>query len=454
MAVWSEVSSSTIASHSGRIDSEYYRPEMLDAEVMVTKHQFELFGSLVENGYRVVYENTKILRGDRITTKACRFLQATNLSPNGLTIATDSVGYVSESDWVRYPKGRIVKGELLIEVKGQAEKVSIVPNDYPERTLVSGSLFKATLTDRVTPEFIFAFFNSRYGKLLRDRTKTNTLIAFVSKPELYKIPVPMPTDHVHELVTNHVQKSIKQNNHSHILFTQSQKLLETELDLKQLQLDQSKSFEVNFSDIVDSHRIDSQCFQPKHAMYDNFLKDKGKYDLLRNVVDGIVKGKQQSTSSKGDLSYVSIKDVDGFEIFSNESCVRENNTAITIRGALLLAITGATIGKIGIVSKADEIAFSGDLLAFKANKKINPYYLLAVMVSPVGQSQCIRWITGSTNGHLSPIDVSKFIIPRLSIDKENEIANLMFASLQAKDDSKEQLELAKLQIEKLIEGAI
>jgi len=57
---------------------------------------------------------------------------------------------------------------------------------------------------------------------------------------------------------------------------------------------------------------------------------------------------------------------------------------------LLLAVTGATIGKIGIVERYNELAHSGDLLALKTKGEIDPYYLLVLMESPIGQSQSHR----------------------------------------------------------------
>jgi type I restriction enzyme, S subunit len=452
MAVYSEVSASLLKKHSGRIDAEYYRPETLYVENIIKSKHYTAFKNLVEDGYRVVYENTKILRSDKITASDCRFVQATNISSNGLEIEVENVGFVSEKDWIRYPKGRIKKGELLIEVKGQAEKVTIVPDDYPSRSLVSGSLFKATISNLVTPEFVFAFFNSKYGKILRDRTKTNTLIAFVSKPELYKIPIPLPSVSVVEEITTLVSLAIKKNKISKSLYKNAQKLIEKELGMDQLALEKSISYETNFSEVVESHRLDAQCFKPQYIDYEKHLLKNGNYDYLRNLLITTLKGKQTETVENGDIEYVSIKDIQGVEIYSREYCKQSPKLRIAQKGDLLLAITGATIGKIGIVSRSNTLAFSGDLLSLKTNKNVDPYYLFAIMSSSNGQRQCQRWITGSTNGHLSPLDVSKFVIPRISGVSEKKVSELIQSSITATLESEELLEKAKKRVEEFIEG--
>lgn len=169
MAVWSVVNNSLVNHHSGRIDAEYYKTESLLAYDYVKKGNYKLLGQLAKEGYRVVYENTKILNPEKVDEQMdVRFLQATNVSDDGLWIEPKEIGFVSGKDWVKYPKGRIKHGELLIEVKGQAEKVTIVQDYMPMRTLVTGTLYKLTVDENlVSPEYIFAYFSCKYGKIRR-----------------------------------------------------------------------------------------------------------------------------------------------------------------------------------------------------------------------------------------------------------------------------------------------
>src|SRR5690606_40179967 len=74
-----------------------------------------IFGHLVSDGYRVVYESTKILSPEQIDLENdTRFLQATNISSDGLWIEVENIGFVSVRDWDRYPKGRIRSEERRV----------------------------------------------------------------------------------------------------------------------------------------------------------------------------------------------------------------------------------------------------------------------------------------------------------------------------------------------------
>ncbi len=118
--------------------------------------------------------------------------------------------------------------------------------------------------------------------------------------------------------------------------------------------------------------------------------------------------------ANGDLAYANIKHISDCEVITSINASRAAATHRMARnGDLLQAITGATIGKVGIVSRDSEIAFSGDLLRLRALPGTNSVYLLVAIASAAGQAQLQRWITGSTNGHRASRDAVRILIPRL-----------------------------------------
>ncbi len=155
--------------------------------------------------------------------------------------------------------------------------------------------------------------------------------------------------------------------------------------------------------------------------------------------------------SRGNDGTCNIKHIDDFEMLTDASASSSVAASkIAEPDDLLLAITGATIGKIGIVVRYDRLAFSGDLLQLRAREGLDPYYLLVVLRSPVGQGQLLRWVTGSTNGHLAPRDVMRVLTPRLG-KTERVISDLVQESLSARKEAEALLEQAKRRVEELIE---
>jgi len=127
-AVELRLSEVLVDNENNRFDSEYFKKDLMS--FLSHLNNLQPLGTFVKNGYRVVYENTYIIDKE-VGEKENHpfFLQATDIQTP--FINTENLFYVDNKDWVRYPMGRISRGEILIEVKGKAEKVAIVPDDFP-----------------------------------------------------------------------------------------------------------------------------------------------------------------------------------------------------------------------------------------------------------------------------------------------------------------------------------
>lgn len=253
-----------------------------------------------------------------------------------------------------------------------------------------------------------------------------------------------------EDIISRANDKVKESDNS---YTKATKLLEQELVLNDFKKNEGTYNRVFLSEIFQTNRIDAHCFNPELLRYEKWIVQNCKYDKLGYLLKGTLKGHQEDISENGLHPYVSIKDIDNLEIIPSGYCNSSKSAAL--RNDMLLAITGATIGKVGLVSRNSQLAFSGDLLNLKVDlTKISPFFLITILKSPIGQTQLIRWITGSTNGHLSPFDIGKIIIPRLDPVIEDKISGLIKQSIDTKIEAELLLKQAKTEVETLIENAI
>lgn len=242
-------------------------------------------------------------------------------------------------------------------------------------------------------------------------------------------------------------------------YTQAQQLLESELGLDKLRFDKPVGYAARFSvvgltDSVNANRIDAQCFSPEAVFYEDWLLKHANCDRLSLLLANTAKGRQQTEAETGTTDYCSIKHITGREIVGASKAHPSAGTPTATTNDLLLAITGATIGKIGIVNRYESLVFSGDMLRLRANGSISPHYLLLTLDHHIGQVQFNRWITGSTNGHLAPRDVGRVLVPRLVPEIEEQIAGLVVESLEKRQESEQLLDQAKTRVEQLIEEAV
>lgn len=326
-------------------------------------------------------------------------------------------------------------------------------------TVVNQDVAVLRLRDGWNPGFVSAYLISRYGQSLADRERTEQMNPYLPVNKLGNLLIPKLSEYSQTEVDSIVRERFKKLSEAETAHTQAQRLLETELGLNKLRFDKPVNYTARFStvglsDTFNAGRFDAQCFAPDAIFYEDWLLKHTQCDRLGDLLLNTAKGRQQTNSIEGSTNYCSIKHISGNELTNVSRCETSKDTPIACQNDLLLAITGATIGKIGIVKRYSALAFSGDLLRLRTKAEINPYYLLLTLDHQIGQLQLIRWITGSTNGHLAPRDVKRILVPRLGQNIENKIASLVKESLSKRVESEQLLEQAKTRVEQLIEEAV
>ncbi len=380
-----------------------------------------------------------------------KWIRIQNLDSNNFN---ESIRYTNEKGYNFLKKSKLFGGELLISKTGEhlGRAYLFNPINKIEKYTLADNIFLLRLKNTKHNGFVFSFINSVSGRKLLLRWSQGTGQPTIIKDSLRSIRLPIIAEEEAIIFDDLVNEYYKKIQKSQTLYQQATDLLEQELGISDFKKDNRKSRITSLSELSEANRIDAQCFKPEYLQYESFIRENNTYNRLSSLLNRISKGNQQNVSVNGKYPYVSIKDISGIDINSQGNV--STPQSIAQREDLLLAVTGATIGKIGIIHRYDSLSFSGDILGLSVDKnQISPWYLLAILSSPIGQTQFNRWITGSTNGHLSPSDVRKVIVPRMKIEHENTIEELLKKSIDFSIESELLLEQAKNRVEQLIEQA-
>lgn len=442
-----------------RIDSEYFKKEFI--QFFKNVPNLEPLGSFVKEGYRVVYENTKTINKDEaIKNNHPYFLQATDLDTP--FIKTDNLFYVHNDDWERYPKGRIKKGEILIEVKGKIDKVSIVPDDFPEKTLVTGSLFKLTVNENINKHVLLTYLISKYGKAFKDRFKTNLLISYVSKPDLYRIPIPSFSKKIQIEIDNLFKIIFSSKKSSKQKYNQAENLLLEEIGLQ----DFTPSKEpVNIKNLKDSFgtsgRLDAEYYQLKYEQVVNKVKNK-PFDILSNLVE-IKKSIEPGSKNyvENGLPFMRVADLSKNGLSKpqkhiSDYFVKENQDKINNLKPKKGTILFSKDGSVGIAYHLRQNytgITSGAILQLnvKDETRIIPEYLTLALNSKIVQMQAERDAGGSIILHWRSSEIENVVVPIIDYKKQEQIAGLIEQSFSLKKQSEHLLEVAKKAVEIAIE---
>lgn len=449
-----------IDNENKRIDSEYFKKQYL--KFFHDVPNLRPLGSLAKDGYRVVYENTKIIdKSEAIERDYPIFLQATDLRTP--FIKTDNLFYVDNEQWERYPKGRITKGEILIEVKGKIDKVAIVPDDFPDKTLVTGSLFKLSVNNKISKNVLLTYLISKFGVAFKDRYKTNLLISFVSKPDLYRIPVPTFGKSFETLIDNLFSKILKYQKESENLYKQAESELLKNVNLHEFEPNQdsinNKTFSSSFGK---TKRLDAEYYQKKYEQLVSIIEVQ-RHDVLKNIVDitkSIEPGSNHYSEEDG-LPFYRVSDYNKFGLSKPDkeltnSFVADNKDLIEKlkpkKGTILFSKDGS-VGTAYLLRDDLGGITSGAILHLKVknSKEILPEYLTLALNSKLVQMQAERDAGGSIILHWRKEEIEQVVVPIIDFKKQEQIAELVEESFKLKTESESLLEVAKKAVEIAIE---
>lgn len=434
-----------------RLDAEYWHPEAIEFAKTIGKNM--TLESCIEKGYRVVYENTEILRtAEAQQLNLPKFIQAADI--NSPMINIENAGYVREEDWENYPKGRIQKGEILLEVKGDVKKVAIVPDDFPDRVLVSGTLYKFSVNEKVNKYYLAIFLSCSYGQKLKERLVSNIATPFISRSELYTIPVPCLDNRIQsEIEKVYLRAFDKQRTSLHI-YAEAREFLLSELGLARWQPKHRLAFVTNFANAQHTNRLDADYFQPKYdAMVELIKKCPGGWDTLENLVSIMkcVEVGREEYRADGIL-FIRVSNISPFEITEGKyishalykSLIRHQPE----QGEILLSKDATPGIAYHLRDKPPRMIPSGGILRLKSKTdEIENDYLALVLNSIPTREQVNRDVGGSLILHWRPDQVRTTIIPTLPKEKQINIRNKIAASFELRKQSNYLLNCAKRAVE-------
>jgi len=160
---------------------------------------------------------------------------------------------------------------------------------------------------------LLTYLISKYGEAFKDRFKTNLLISFISKPDLYRIPIPFFSKVFQNQIDNIFEIIYKSKIDSQQLYSQAETLLLETLGLRDFEPSKEpvniKYFNESFGS---SGRLDAEYYQKKYEQVIERIKSTS-YDTLSNLVKikKSIEPGSNAYSSEG-LPFIRVSDYNKF----------------------------------------------------------------------------------------------------------------------------------------------
>ncbi|MEH2247152.1 restriction endonuclease subunit S [Nostoc sp.] len=451
MAVWSIVNYLEL-SLDLRLDSEYYQPEYLFQEKKISNLEPRYLQNLA-----MISDGNHLTISEEFTDEGgVRYLRGQDLV--NFFISDSNPVYIPYKAYEALNRSHMYEGDVLLSVIGTVGNVALVTNKHEHLT---GSCKVAIIRPHsINPYFLAAYLASNIGKSQIYRRVRGAVQQGLILPDLKYFPVPKVDNQQAKEVEALIKDAHQCQKDSESLYAEAEALLLHELGLDNLDLSTQKSYVANFSETVESDRLDAEYYNPKYTVLINYLHKipHSKLGYLVSFSNGATPSGAKYLDEG--IPFIRIQNVTKNRLdFDDVVYIDEKiHNGILKRsqlqpGDVLITITGR-IGTAAVIP--DSLLFANmnqhSVRLRIHNAQINPYYLSVFLNSKAGLLQTDREAYGATRDALPYYCLEKIIIPIASLDLQKQVEVKIREAEKTLQEAKTLLERAKHQVEQIILG--
>lgn len=363
------------------------------------------------------------------------------------TLSTKNMVFISKNIHEKNPKSHLKPRDIIISKTGTLGKCAIIPDSMKSANTTS-SVGKITINQKFTlSEWILYYF------LTPDFTKNMLKVSNKSVQQgfniinLKKFQIPLAPLNEQKRIVAKIEELLSQINRINELMKIIKKQFLDEFESflihafsgkitekwRNMHEDELKLFFNKFHDRndVDFETIDSKL---KNIVNKQNVVPEWVYLFIKNISSFVSSGSRgwaKYYSEKGAF-FVTVSDLnyDKLDIdFSKTKQVKlpeklEGKRTLLKKDDILIAITGATVGKIGVLKETPLEAYVNQHVALvRSSSDIYSEYLGWYLLSPLGQKQIQKSQKGVTKEGLGLDDVKHIIIPITTLNEQRVIVN-------------------------------
>lgn len=448
-------------SSSGRIDPEFFTPDILKYIQLIQNKPNDTIGNLAKlltdyhsNGsYELLRDNVQM--SDKIDYAL--MVRTVDFENNDFE---NNVKYISKEAYNYLKKTKMYGNELVINKIGNAGNTYLMPR-LNKPVSLGMNIFMLTFKNENLSPFIYIYLNTKYGQKLIKRRVTGAVPLSIDKDSVREVIVPIFNTSFIQYINDLVNKVYEYNNNSKTIYKKTNEILLQDIDIINWQHNKQLWTTKNFSDTQEANRIDAEYFQPKYDELSDKIKNyQNGYTILNKIVD-ITKCIEVGSDeySKNGIPFVRVSNLSKYEINENNQQYITEKYYETLskfyqpqKGEILLSKDG-TAGIAYYINEQPKCMIPcGGIVRLKIkDNEYLPEYLTLVLNSIIVQQQIERVSSGALIKHWLIDEINNTIIPKLEIEKQKDIVKKIQEATKYRKQSKQLLEIAKRGVEIAIE---
>lgn len=397
------------------------------------------------------------LKSHSYLSKGIPFIRIENIK-GGFNIDTSEVIYISEENNKLLKNSQLFVDDVILSKVGNSigYYARVDENVFTCNISENNIGIKLENYNSTFKHFILCYLNCYYGYALTIRRISGNAQPKLNVFDITEIPIPTFSNDFYEIISKVIIESKTKIDNSKSLYSQAEQLLLSELGLENWQPTTENINQKSFKDsFLATGRLDAEYYQPKYeeilsCMNKFETKELGKIVSISKSIEPGSEAYQDSGIPFVRVSNISKTGLSDTDIYLDRAKY-ENDNLKPKKDTILLTKDGS----VGIAYKADkdlDVITSGALLHLKiVDKDFLPDYLTLILNSIIVKLQSERDSGGSIIQHWKPSEIEQVIIPKISFEIQQQIAELIQESFALKQESEHLLEVAKRAVEVAIE---
>jgi restriction endonuclease S subunit len=438
---------------TNRLDAEFYQPKYLQVSEMLNKVPRTRLHTLT-----YISDGNHLKVAEKFLSEpGIRYLRGQDISSDMLIDDRHPV-YVPDSVYDLLGRSHIFQNDVLVTIVGANTGLVGLVYDAPSKLTANCKLGIVRAKDG-NAAYLYGSLISKYGQYQILRNKRGGGQTGLILPDLRNLLIPyLPS--IEDQISAQIINAHTEIKKSKQLYSLAEQQLLEEIGLLNWRPTHTLNFLRYYHESVQSRRLDAEYFQPKFKEMFDSLKKNLRLDRLSKLTV-FTKGIEVGSAAYSDngipfwrvsnLSKYGI-DSDNLNYISNELYQSLRETYQPMQGELLLS-KDATPGIAYYLENTTPGIISSGVLRLKFIDDIPPQYLELILNSKFVQLQIEQDAGGSVIKHWKPTEIKKTLIPRLSSQKEVEIASLVQQSHFSRNKAKSLIEKVKKAIEIAVEDS-
>ena len=454
----SEVRLSNTISITGEVrwDSEYYLKNFLANETILQKYETKKLSELCNFIKKGIFD----LPPDNYIEKGVPLIRTSEIK--NPTIDFSTTVYISDEINRNNNKTILQPNDIVFtKIGAYIGDVALLPNTFSQYNF-SQNVAGASVKNKNNSAFYLAFFLSKIG---RNQILRSAMLSGQGKLELedirnYKIPI--ITEKLNTNIKNIFQKREDYINRSQYLYNEAENLLLETIGLKNFKPSEKginvKTFKKSF---LTTGRLDAEYYQPKYEEVERKVKKTG-FVYLEDICSAINYGSVPTspyTENDEGIPYIKGLNLKSTFIIRDKldyivNTEKLTNKVFTKEGDIIISQMG-TVGDVGIVTR-NEAGWIFASFTIRVRLKKDCGYLprfIGLYIQNIAKNYYLKQniAQASVRQNTDLPTIKRMYIPKVDIDIQKQIVDLIDESFSLRRKSERLLEEAKEMVEKEME---